>query len=361
MPRESKLFAPRYPFDPQAIPGYYGWVIFVISLAERLISVPGHNVGIAPFTEPILQHLAITRTDFSQILGIAIFLSTFPLPTFGRVFDQIGARKAAVYSAFGLGLTLLFLGNIELMISTLTPFLGTHAATLLMLFLGFFLLKLLGQNLLPLASRFMLLRWYPHMTYAIMGVSGLFVSIIFGCGPKMTEFLIVRYGYFGAWLQMGIVTLLVILPMLWLFCRDSPESCGMAAPEGFQKKAGNTNHVTDATLWQALRTFDFWLFAIATATSTFTTTGLQIHIVDLFRDVHACMDNALNIFLPVAIVSAISGVFFGFFQERIAIYFCPVAVFAVNGLIAGSIDFIAHPWILGTFIFLFGMNWALYG
>lgn len=359
MPRESKIFAPRYPFNPQVLPGYYGWVIFVISLAERFISVPGHNVGIAPFTEPILRALPISRTDFSQTLGIAILLSTLPLPFFGRLFDRIGARRAAVYSAFGLGVTLLFLGNIESVINLLTPFLGIPTATLTVLFIGLLLLKLLGQNLIPLASRFMLLRWYPHKTCAIMGISGLFVSIIFGCGPKLTEYLITQYGYLGAWLQMGLGTLFVVTPLLWLLCRDSPESCGMIAPEIIQKQ--KTISTTHATLWQALRTFDFWLFVIATATSTFTTTGLQIHIVDLFHEVHACMDNALNIFLPVAVVSAIFGVFFGILQEKIAIHWCPIAVFGVNALIAGSLDSISNPGILGTFIILFGMNWALYG
>jgi hypothetical protein len=124
---------------------------------------------------------------------------------------------------------------------------------------------------------------------------------------------------------------------------------------------GNAKVLHSYTLRQALSTVDFWIFSLAIATSTFTTTGLQIHIVDIFREAHACIANPFDIFPPTAVISAVSGVLFSIIQDRFSIRYCLLAIFSTNAAIMFFLENTFAPWGLWFFVFLFGFNWALYG
>lgn len=377
MSLESKFFGHRYPFSPNRVPFFYGYVVFIASLASRIISIPGHTVGIAPFTEPLLEQLQISRTHFSDILLWSIVFSTLSFPLFGRVFDAIGTRRAATYAGFFLGLSLLFLGHCIPLIHLGTLVLSIHTVTTLILFLGFFLLKLLGQNLTPLASRLMLLHWYDKNSCTAQGVSGFFVSIFFGTAPVIINALIRDFGFQSAWNILGYTTLFIFVPLVWLLCRDDPQPLGMYRdnlPPDLTVKGANekiteevtegkvvTVNIRDKSLSQALATFDFWIFTLAAVNASFSTTSLTIHIVDICKEACACIENPMKIFLYASIVSSLFGIILGKIQDKISIRYLLVATFLTNALIMIFIEQIAQPVGLWTFVFLFGCNWAIYG
>jgi hypothetical protein len=67
---ESKIFAPDYPFSPKRVPFFYGRIMFFVVICARMVSVPGHGVGLAPFTEAVLENLEISRFHFSNIFSL---------------------------------------------------------------------------------------------------------------------------------------------------------------------------------------------------------------------------------------------------------------------------------------------------
>ncbi|MDR0740391.1 MAG: MFS transporter [Puniceicoccales bacterium] len=365
---DLKIFAPNFPFSPKRMSFSYGWVIFFTYLCARAITVPGHSVGLCPFTEALIENLHIPRTHFSNILAVATLLSTLLLPLFGTIFDHIGIRRAITYSALMLGLTLLFMGHIVSAIASLKNYISSSTAVTGILFSGLFLLKLCGQNLIPLASRMMLLHWYDKKSCTALGISGVFISITFGCAPKIIHLLVKKLGYLNAWILLGFVTLLGFLPIIWALCRDNPKSIGINRNGSkdecntvniAEEESANISH--DYTLRQALGTFDFWIFSLAAATSTFASTGLQIHIVDIFRETHACIADPFDIFPYIAIISAISGVLFSILQDRFSIRYCLLVIFSTNAAMMFFLENTFTSWGLWFFVFLCGFNWALYG
>ncbi|MDR0418542.1 MAG: MFS transporter [Puniceicoccales bacterium] len=365
---ESKIFAPNFPFSPKHVPFFYGLVMFFVTICSRMVSIPGHSVGLCPFTEVLIENLQISRVHFSNLFFFATLLSTLLLPFFGTIFDHIGIRRAVTYSALMLGLGLFFMGHIISAIAALEHYISHFTAVTCILFGGLFLLKLCGQNLIPLASRMMLLYWYDKKSCTMIGISGIFVSFTFGCSPKIIHILIEKLGYLTAWKTLGFTILLGFLPIIWALCRDSPQSIGinldgLKAEHNTSKEniPAQGNPPKDYTLCQALKTFDFWIFVLAVSTSTFTSTGLEIHIVDIFREAHALTANPLNIFPFIATISAILGVLFSIFQDRVSIYYCLVAIFLTNAALMFSLENVSKPWGLGFFIPLSGFNWALYG
>ncbi|MDR1366920.1 MAG: MFS transporter [Puniceicoccales bacterium] len=363
---ESKIFAPHFPFSPKRVPFFYGWIMFFVTICARMVSIPGHSVGLCPFTEVLIRNLQISRVHFSNLFFFATLLSTLLLPFFGTIFDRIGIRRAVTYSALMLGLGLFFMGHIVSIIAALEHYISHFTAVTCILFSGLFLLKLCGQNLIPLASRMMLLYWYDKKSCTMIGIAGVFVSFTFGCSPKIIHILIEKLGYLTAWTMLGFTILLGFLPIIWALCRDNPQSIGinldgLKTEHSTPKGNGKENPSKDYTLCQALKTFDFWIFVLAVSTSTFTSTGLEIHIVDIFREAHAPIANPLNIFPFIAIISAILGVLFSILQDRISIRYCLVAIFLTNAALMFFLEHVSRSWGLGFFIPLSGFNWALYG
>ncbi|MDR2812817.1 MAG: MFS transporter [Puniceicoccales bacterium] len=361
---ESKIFAVDFPFPPRYIPFFYGWIMFFVTICSRAVSVPGHSVGICPFTEMLIENLQISRIHFSNIFFCATLLSTLLLPFFGTIFDHIGIRRAVTYSTLMLGLTLLFMGHIPFAIASLEGCVPHFVAVTCVLFPGFFLLKLCGNNLIPLVSRMMLLYWYDKRSCTVIGMSGIFISFIFGCAPEIIHRLIKNLGYLNTWTTLGAVTLLGFLPIIWALCRDNPQSIGINLDSLEAKHPDPTcgeRSGRDYTLYQALKTFDFWIFILAVATSTFASTGLQIHLVDIFREARACTADPLSIFPFVAVSSAVSGMLFSIFQDRVSIRYCLLAIFSTNAALMFFLENVSKPWGLWSFIALCGFNWALYG
>jgi hypothetical protein len=284
------------------------------------------------------------------------------------IFDYIGIRRAATYTSLMLGLTLFSMGHIISAIVLLENYISPSTAVTSILFLGLFLLKLCGQNLIPLASRMMLLQWYDKKSCTALGISGVFISIIVGCAPKIIHLLIEKLGYLTAWIVLGFITILGFLPIIWALCRDNPQSIGIYRDGSkderntlniAEKESANISR--DYTLRQALGTFDFWIFSLAAATSTFASTGLQIHIIDIFREAHACIADPFDIFPPIAVISAISGILFSVFQDRFSIRYCLLVIFSTNAAIMFFLENTFVPWGLWFFVILCGFNWALYG
>ncbi|MDR2807009.1 MAG: MFS transporter [Puniceicoccales bacterium] len=362
---ESKFFSPHFPFSPYRIPFFYGQIIFFSSLCGRIISIPGHTVGICPFTEPLITTLEISRIYLSNIFSLATLFSISVLPIFGGLFDRIGIRRGATYSGFFFGLTLLFLGNMNRMIAFFSKVMALEVAKACILFLGFFLLRLLGQNLIPLVSRMMLLHWYDQRSCTMIGLTGIFISILFGPAPQLIQMGIERWGYANTWIILGIAILLLFVPVIWATCRDRPMPSVIKESDtysGFQRIISDTQTPFEGkTLQQALNTFDFWIFVFAIANSTLTTTGIQIHMVDIFREAHAYTSQTMGIFLPMAIVSANFSFLCGILLDKLSIHYCLLGIFLANALIMGSLEYISSRWGLYLFIFSSGLNLALYG
>jgi hypothetical protein len=120
----------------------------------------------------------------------------------------------------------------------------------------------------------MLLHWYENKSCALINFSGIFTSIIFGTAPPFIHMLLKQFGHLNTWRILGIVTLLFFVPLIWAKCRDTPKVINPTI-DLFPSLAENTstNASKDKTLTQALKSFDFWIFMVATINSTFITTG----------------------------------------------------------------------------------------
>ena len=74
------------------MPFYYGWVIWLLSTAGILVSIPGQTMGMAVFTDHFIDALGLSRTELSLAYLVGTVGSSLFLTRAGRWYDWLGGR-----------------------------------------------------------------------------------------------------------------------------------------------------------------------------------------------------------------------------------------------------------------------------
>lgn len=363
--RHPLTLRPDWPFDTRRSPVFYGWVIWLLSTLGFLMSVPGQTMGMAVFTDPLIDALALTRTQLSTAYFFGTLSSAFLLPRGGRWFDQLGARALIVGSSLVLGLALVFISSIDLLARPLAWLTGFALGwfTFPLILLGYFGVRFTGQGLLTSASRNVLVLWFERRRGLVSGLRGIFVSLGFSLSPLLLAFMIDAQGWRGAlWTLAAVVGVLFALVAL-LLLRDTPESCGMR-PDGValdEPDDPDRFETPDLTRHQAAREPVFWLYAFALAMHALFVTAITFHIVSVFDEVGRDRNEALGYFFPAAMVSTSTNLLVSWLADRHRLQ--PFLVMMLAAFLLGTIGLLnlQHRWGFWLLVAGLGSGGGLWG
>ena len=257
-----------------------GWTMLGVAAAAQYMSAPGQSYSVAAFKDPMRAALTVSETNYSLAYGFATVLSACLLPFVGRLVDRFGARLMLPVIALGLG------GGCCLM---------SQVQSLPQLYLGFSVVRSLGQGALSLISVWLVGEWFQRkrgIASAIAGIGGgLSVMTI----PLLNNVLIRNYGWESAWVALAIgVWSILIIPSLVLL-RNRPEDIGLN-PDGIDPDTPPPDLIIDGkrvvdlrpvitpdswTVAEAIRDATFWKLLSVPATSALVGTGLVFHQVAL--------------------------------------------------------------------------------
>jgi hypothetical protein len=155
----------------------------------------------------------------------------------------------------------------------------------------------------------------------------------------------------------------------WLFFRDNPEECGLrmdgdAAPKGAQDRGEpgaplrDERHFTRA---EALRTGAFWLVTLGIANQAMVGTGITFHIVDLGGELGLSQQQAVAIFLPIALVSTPIGFLVGAATDRISVRYLIMAMMAGQIVMFAGVANLDDPLLRIVAIASWGFASGFYG
>ncbi len=307
----------NFPFSPVRWPFYYGWFIIFAGIVGILMSVPGQTIGVSVFTDHLIDDLHIGRVNLSLAYMAGTVISGFCIPYAGKLYDRYGVRPVAIVSGFLMGLTLTYLSNIVRLtsgVSSLLHFVDPAVVVFILLTAGFFLLRFLGQGVLTMISRNMVMKWFDRrrgFANAIMGVS---VSFGFSYSPRVLDMLNNNFSWQVTWQILGIVAGIGFVLFAFLFFRDNPAMYGLSQDGGKQakRKSDDTSIkvLKDYTLKEARSTYSFWIFNLSLALHALYITAFTFHVVSIFEVSGYDHRAAINIFFPSAVV-AVSFHFFG--------------------------------------------------
>jgi MFS family permease len=297
---------------------FYGWVVVAASALGLLFGAfPIVVSSFAIFFKPYIHEFHAGRGAISLALTIHNFLAAFLAAWIGRLADLCGARKVILSGLAILGLVLLW-----------APAIGSNVWQL---YLFYAVLGAVSSTTTSVPYGVVVSRWFNRRRGLALGLtmSGLGVGAI--VMPPLVQLLIAGYGWRSAFAAAGAAILLVPMPIVGLFLKDSPQQMGLA-PDGAAAPAAPSGQL-DGLTWRETRNSPaFWLMIAAFVLAGASINACTVHIAALFSDRGATAASAALAVSVVGLALLAGRAGAGFFLDR---YFAPhvaVVVFAAAAL-----------------------------
>jgi MFS family permease len=266
---------------------FYGWTIVGVASLGIFASGPGQSHTFSVFLEPIGRDLEVSSATMATAYGLATLAAAFLLPQMGRLVDRYGPRRMLVMVVIFLGLACLFFGA---------------AANFLWLAVGFGLLRFLGQGSMMMGCTILVSHWFSRNRGLALSLGALGFGVSMAIHPPLAQYLVEEIGWRRAWLVMGLLTWVLMLPPLILLVHDKPEALGLnpdgdAARETAAAEAG----ITGLSLKQALREATFYILAFGWFAMAMLVTTLHFYKVAILTAQGVSTEVAASVFTISAI------------------------------------------------------------
>ncbi len=329
-------------------PFYYGWVILLAGTFGIMMTTPGQTVGVSVFLDKIIADLGLPRATVSLLYTVGTLIGSFSLPFVGRFIDRRGPRLAVILITSLFALACVWMGFVSGLVGLLV---------------GFILIRGLGQGALSLVSLYVINIWFVRRRGLAIGLSGLGMALATSFFPLLIEYLLAQFGWRTAYMMLGGLVALTILPVGALLFRAHPERFGLQ-PDGTSQPSDAPAEVS-YSLAEARRTLTFWLFALGSVCVSALGTGLIFHHYDIMAAQDVTRVVAATMFVPFGLVMAGSNLVTGVLVDRLrprlllsAMLLLLCGALALAPQVGGPQMMLAYG---GLFGFLQGMQGAIQG
>ncbi len=271
---------------------FYGWVIVAISALTMFFSGPGQTYSVSTFIDSYISEFGWSRSIVSGMYSAGTLTAGLAMGAVGNIFDRRGYRLVTAVVAVLLGFACVWMSLVS---------------SVPMLFVGFLLIRLLGQGSLSLSSSTMIPQWFilkkgRALSYASLG--GVLSSAVL---PPLNTWIIQTYGWKMGWHFWAVLLVLVMAPVSYLLIRNKPEDVGLL-PDNLQLSTSSKSSgevfldEVSWTLGEAVRTRCFWLLLFCRMVPSAITTGLVFHQVSVMAQVGLPLEAAAVVLSAMAIV-----------------------------------------------------------
>jgi len=301
----TSLFpAPR---PPRSGTRFSGWRIVAVAAVALGMTGPGQTVGVSVFIDPMMETLALTRSQVSTAYLLGTLTGAFALPTAGRILDARGTRVTMAIIGGVFGVVLMAMAGVVGLIS---------------LTLGFAGIRMFGQGALGLTATTAPAPWFDRRRGFAIGVTTAVGSAVLSLFPLVAAAVIPAIGWRAAWVVTGLTVWLVVVPLAARAMIDHPSDVGQQAdgaePRVDAEEVARAAAAASFTRGEALRTPMFWAVAGATATTGMIGTGLAFHQIDLLGEQGLTPVQAAANFLPQTAASLLATLAVGSMVDRFA-------------------------------------------
>jgi len=281
-------------------PVYFGWLVLAAATLGLIMTTPGQTLAVSVFLDRIIVDLGLTRSTVSLLFTIGTLVSAVSLPFVGRFIDRQGPRVGVVVIAGLFACACAFMGSVG--------GLGT-------LLIGFVLIRSLGQGALSLVSMHAVNIWFVRRRGLAVGLAGLGFALATAGVPLIIERLIDSVGWRMAYLVLGGIVALVMVPIGGLLFRLHPERYGLT-PDGQLSELLAIPKEFQYTGAQARRTRAFWLFVGGDFLISMLGTALVFHHYSIMAASGLDRIAAATMFVPFGAATAATNLVTGFLMDR---------------------------------------------
>ena len=283
---------------------YYGWPIAIFAAVVAFSSGPGQSYVFSVFIDSLIEETGFSRSGISTLYAAGSGISAVMVSLVSRMADRYGPRRILLIVGTALGIACLVMASAQSML----VFMVTFAA-----------LRALGQGSLPINGTLLVAQWFTRYRARAVAV----MSLGFACStallPPLCRFLIDNLGWREAYVFLGIMVWVLVVPGAYLIARDRPEDVGLL-PDGDPVRAGAPAPTPTRTRLQDRRRVftspSFWALALPLATPSLVVTALVFHQTGIFAEHGLSATTAGAVFVPFAASSAVSAIVAGILIDR---------------------------------------------
>lgn len=221
----------------------------------------GQSFFVAWFGADIQRSLGLSASSYGSAYSLATLGAAVTVIWAGSLIDRVSLRRYTLVISAGLALALLVL---------------SQAVGLLTLVLGFFLLRLFGQSLLPHTGMTAMSRYFTDDRGKALSLAMSGVPIGEIVLPVAAVTLIALIGWQSTLLVIAVGALLVLMPLTVLLLNVAGLSGPQARLDREAAKASAQNAVGGSRR-DVLKDYRFWLALAGLMANPFLITGVFIH------------------------------------------------------------------------------------
>ncbi|BFM20351.1 MFS transporter [Gilvimarinus japonicus] len=301
----------------------------------------GQSFFVSWYGAHIQESLGLSAALYGSLYSAGTLGSALTIMAVGGLIDRWPLQRFA--AAVGAGL----------MLACLIMLVSYHAITLLV---GFYLLRLCGQGLLPHTAQTTMARYFDADRGKALSLSASGVPVGEVILPLLAVALIGAVGWRGSWLVFAASVPLLYLPLILYFLRRAPQDTN--TPPVQQAKAHND---TSMGRRQMLRDYRFWLALPAVLAAPFIVTGVFIQqgFILSAKNWDPLWLASCFIMYGVAhwLASLLAGVLVDFFSARRLLPFMHAPLIAALGVLG----FCNGQWVAPVFMILLGTTIGVVG
>lgn len=298
---------------------FYGWIVVATSAVGLLLGAfPIVAFSFGVFFGPFTREFHAGRLAISLAFTIHNVTSGLCTIVVGRLADRHGARKVVLP---GLALVGLILVSAQAM--------GTRLWELYAFYLT---LGVVAPATTTVPYALVVSRWFDRRRGLAIG------SMMLGLGlgavvmPMLAQRLIASFGWRTAFALVGGAILLIPIPIVALFLRDTPGEMGLRPDGGMASAAQAAGGAPDGLTWhESRRSGAFWLMVSAFVLLAASVHACVVHLPQLFADSGVPAGTAAMATSLAGLALLVGRIACGYFLDR---FFGPYVALAVCSLSA---------------------------
>ena len=256
---------------------FYGWVVVIACLIIATV-IYGINYSFGVFLKPLESEFGLTRGAISGVFSVYMLFGCVFGILGGWALDRYGPRVVALFMGLFTGLSLL---------------LTSQANAPWQLFITYGLLLPLGTGATYMVIMATTSRWFDKKRGLALGIAssgaGLGTLLI----APFATYLITTVGWRTAYIIVGLIAWLVMIPLSRLLKKDPaeigalPDGIKSVSSEGGAEKPGREDsaQLGGFSLRQASKTGSFWLLGAIWLLYSFCYLLVLTHIVPHATDI----------------------------------------------------------------------------
>jgi MFS family permease len=302
---------------------FYGWWIVVVAGVGLCLGyAPIIVYSFSVFIKPLTQDLHSNRASISLAFTLANLMTSMSSPLVGRLADRFGARSVILIATTIFALLLV---SAPLLSGKLWSF-----------YLFFGLLGFVGSAPAPIPYVKVISRWFDRHRGVALG----FTMVGIGSGailmPAFVQRLIAMLGWRSTYMVIGLLVIVVSVPIVALFLKESPEERGLL-PDGapVARSGAQKQNSEEGLSWREARhSAKFWLMVGAVFLVGVSVHGCVLHLAPLLSD-RGLSPQRIALAITVLGSSLMIGrVASGYFLDR---FFAPRVAMSIFGAVSFGI------------------------